>query len=350
MPDNLSAIASVRRFEGALCVIVFDSGAPSGFRNAGGWLSLTQNGRTAIGCVLPLGDANRVVLRIEGGSDHLMAGEQIVVALALPQDVPPLPTLEDYPNLRIVSEWPDESGDPRFGPRSFTSPMFSVVTLLRNEESYRRMLRSYRDYGFTPENSEFIAIDNRIENLCDGFQGSRLALSQAQGRYVVFCHDDLELLQDSFDDLCQLLQSLEAQDPFWMIAGMAGGVYRQLGVRPGRNLVASRVSDRWGAGRKVGGAFPRRVESLDEMFLLMPRLRAPQSSIDLSGYHFFGTDLCLQAELAGGTAYVINFHVFHHGKAHKGPEYWEQKSRIEAKYNAIFPGRTVLTTTQPLQF
>ncbi|NJS39439.1 MAG: hypothetical protein HC783_10925 [Rhodobacteraceae bacterium] len=330
--------ATVRRFEGALCVIVFDEPAPHGFRKVGGWLSLTQNGLTSVGCVLPLGDARRIILRVDGGCTHMTGGAPILVAFAGPDEVPGLPPLDVYDNLRVLSQWPDQK------------PMFSVVTLLRNEVSYRRMLRSYRDYGFTPENTEFIAIDNRGANLADGYQGARLALSQAMGRYLIFCHDDVELLQDNFDDLCQRLATLEALDPRWMVAGMAGGVFRQQASATGRNRVASRLSDRWGAGRRVCRPFPRQVESLDEMFLLMPRLRAPQSSIDLSGFHFFGTDLCLQAELAGGSAYVIDFHLFHHGTGHKGPDYWEQKARIEAKYRPYFPGRIVVTSTQPLQF
>ncbi len=338
MPDDTSMTATVRRFEGALCVIVFEGPAPNSFRKVGGWLSLTQNGRTVVGCVLPLGDAHRIILRVEGGCAHLIAGESILVGPALPDEVPVVPLLEDFSNLSILSQLPDQG------------PMFSVVTLMRNEVSYKRMLRSYRDYGFTVRNTEFIAIDNRVANLSDGYQGARLALTQAKGRYLIFCHDDVELLHDGYDDLCQRLAALEDQDPLWMVAGLAGGVYRQLGVRPGRNLVASRVSDRWGAGRRVGGKLPRQVESLDEMFLLMPRLRAPQPSIDLTGFHFFGTDLCLQAELAGGSAYVIDFHLFHHGKANKGAEFWDQKARIEAKYRPYFPGRTVITSTQPLQF
>jgi hypothetical protein len=338
MQDATGATATVRRFEGALCVIVFDGPAPQGFRKAGGWLSLTQNDKTTVGCVLPLGDASRIILRVEGGCAHMTGGAPIHVTPAGPAELPTLPALEAYDNLRILSQMPDQG------------PVFSVVTLLRNELSYRRMLRSFRDYGFTAENTEFIAIDNRVTNLTDGFQGARLALSQAAGRYLIFCHDDVELLQDSFDDLCQRLVALEELDPGWMVAGMAGGVYRQQVAQAGRSQVASRLSDRWGAGRRVGRPFPRRVESLDEMFLLMPRLRAPQASVDLSGFHFFGTDLCLQAELAGGSAYVIDFHLFHHGTAHKGPDYWDQKARIEAKYRPYFPGRTVITSTQPLQF
>jgi hypothetical protein len=338
MQDATGATAAVRRFEGALCVIAFDEPAPQGFRKVGSWLTLTQNGRTSVGCVLPLGDSKRVILRVAGGCAQMSSGAPIQVALAGSSEIPDLPTLDSYDNLRVLSHWPDQG------------PMFSVVTLLRNEASYRRMLRSYRDYGFTPANTEFIAIDNRVTNLADGYQGARLALSQAAGRYLIFCHDDVELLQDSFDDLCQRLEALEATDPTWMVAGMAGGVYRQQASATGRNRVASRLSDRWGAGRKVCRPFPRRVESLDEMFLLMPRLRAPQASVDLSGFHFFGTDLCLQAELAGGSAYVIDFHLFHHGTGHKGPDYWEQKSQIEAKYRPYFPGRIVVTSTQPLQF
>jgi hypothetical protein len=76
----------------------------------------------------------------------------------------------------------------------------------------------------------------------------------------------------------------------------------------------------------------------------------PQNSRGLAGYHFYATDLCLQAELAGGSAYVIDFHLFHYGRGKTDASYWEQKQRLEAHYRAIWPGRTVTTTTKALEF
>lgn len=132
-----------------------------------------------------------------------------------------------------------------------------------------------------------------------------------------------------------------------MIAGVAGGLFGA-SVRGKRQKVASRISDRWGAARSVGGPFPKRVESLDECLLIFPRHRMPQPSVTLSGFHFFATDLCLQAELAGRVAYVINFHVFHYGTARKDNSYHRLRQEMVDRYQPFFPGRYIGTTTKPL--
>lgn len=337
-PKDIGEVpAQTRRSDGRLLIVAFDGDAPEGWREEGACLCVKTQSWTLNGIVLPVGSSNRIVLRMAADFEPVTPHDAVQVSfIAPPQDLTEEPLLSP-PNLRLISEEPRDALD------------FSVVTLMRSPSSYNRVLRSFEEFGFTAENTEFIAIDNRENNVADGYAGARLALTEARGKYLIFCHDDVELLQDSHADLLARLQELEEKDPTWMVAGIAGGLYNGF-KDDGKRRISSRISDRWGPARRVLGPFPRRVESLDECFLISPRRRFPQSSIDLGGFHFFGTDLCLQAEIAGGSAYVIDFHMFHYGKAKKGPEYRTQKKRIEAKYRPYFPGRTVLTCTKPLTF
>ncbi|MEP3298914.1 MAG: hypothetical protein ABJO27_20990 [Pseudoruegeria sp.] len=333
--DQDKVPAKLRRADGRLLIVAFEGDAPEGWREDGARLTVFAPEWSSNGVVLPVGSSNRVILRMEESIGPFVAHEDVVLSyLEAPKDLSAEPLLEQN-NLRLISEVPKDALD------------FSIVTLMRTPSSYNRMLRSYAEFGFTEENTEFIAIDNRDENIADGYLGARLALTEARGTYLIFCHDDIELIQDSREDLLKRLAELEKLDPKWMAAGVAGGVYKGF-KDDGKRRIASRISDRWGPARSVLGPFPRRVESLDECFLLAPRRRFSQSSVDLGGFHFFGTDLCLQAELAGGSAYVIDFHMFHYGKASKGPAYRTQKKRIEAKYRPYFPGRIVTTCTKPL--
>ncbi len=56
---------------------------------------------------------------------------------------------------------------------------------------------------------------------------------------------------------------------------------------------------------------PRRVISLDENLLAFSRPRFPPVTPGLTGFHWYGTDLCLNAIVAGNTAHLIDFPVTH---------------------------------------
>jgi hypothetical protein len=44
------------------------------------------------------------------------------------------------------------------------------------------------------ENSEFLAADNRNGNQFDGFNWHKHMWPKTRGRYVIFCHEDVELV------------------------------------------------------------------------------------------------------------------------------------------------------------
>lgn len=231
------------------------------------------------------------------------------------------------------------------GPRAF-SKTFTVCTILHRQENYDRLLRSFARLGFTRENTEFLAFDNRDQNQFDGYRFVRRGISEAQGQYLIFCHDDIELIDLGFDGLKSRLDDLESVDPVWSIAGVAGGQYHP--KEPVLANLAYHISDRYGADRQSEAPFPNRVETVDECFFVMPADRACVPSLDLKGFHFFATDLCLQAEILGGHAYVISFLLHHHGRGSKGSDFRQQRRAISTKYRRYFPGRTLLATTGPI--
>ena len=250
--------------------------------------------------------------------------------------------------MAVPSDTPDTDADLRDGVRYVNGPLehqvtFSVCSLLLRDTDYDRLLASFRKFGFTEDNSEFIAVDNRGDNSFDGYELVRRCLPECSGRYVIFCHDDVELIDQGFDDLVATLEQLETQDPTWAVAGVAGGILGK--GRDNDRQVAVLISDKFGDRQEFGGPFPRQVESVDECFFVIPRDRAVMGSLDLTGFHFFGSDLCLQAEMSGGTSYVIGFHLYHHGQATENHTYFEGKDAFAAKYAPYFPGRVLETTT-----
>jgi hypothetical protein len=207
---------------------------------------------------------------------------------------------------------------------------------------YDRLLASFARLGFTDENTEFLAADNREANRFDGYSWHKALLAHARGRYVIFCHDDIELVDKGHDDLLKQIAWLDSNDPTWLVAGVAGGAYRT--AEAGGKRLALHISDTKGEGRRRGSV-PCRVEALDECFMLMRRSRPVVSSYDLNGFHYYGPDLCLQAELLGGSAYVIDFLLRHHGQGRTGPSFHQSRSDFIRKYRNYFPGRLLNCTT-----
>lgn len=242
---------------------------------------------------------------------------------------------------------PETLPTPRYIDTADRSPLtFTICSLVADQGRYDRLLGSFSRVGFTPDTTEFLAADNRNGNQFDGYTWQKALLAQARGRYVIFCHDDVEAIHDGPDHLLGLLRDLDRLDPRWLLAGVAGGLWHS--QAPGGESLALHISDSLGEDRRFG-TLPSRVETLDECFILMRRLRPVVGSYDLSGFHFYGADLCLQAELAGGTAYAIDFHLRHHGKGAMGESFEQCKQAFSQKYLAYFPDRRLRCTTGRLR-
>jgi hypothetical protein len=195
--------------------------------------------------------------------------------------------------------------EPRYVTEGATAELsFSVCTLVASDAKYERMLASFARLGFDASNTEFIALDNRDANRFEGYGALRAVFPACRGEYVLFTHDDIELVDEGAEDLLDVLRDLEERDPLWTVAGNAGWS----AGRP--EWLALHLSDPHGTHRIEGG--PVEVQSLDENFLVLPRQRMTFPSLDLEGYHLFGTDLCLQGRAAGGRAYVVPFFLHHH--------------------------------------
>lgn len=221
-------------------------------------------------------------------------------------------------------------------------PDVSVCALVRSQDKYDRLLASFARAGFTDRNAEFLAADNREVNRFDGYSWQKALLGRAHGRYVIFCHDDVELIDQGHAALMEALEDLTRLDPTWLLAGVAGGRWRP--ERHHRPMLNLHLSDPWGEDRRRG-TVPGRVETLDECFIVMRRDRPVPGSYDLGGFHFYGPDLCLQAELMGGSAHVIDFHLRHYGRGTKDQSFRDGRARFVRKYSRIFPGRFLHCTT-----
>jgi hypothetical protein len=215
-------------------------------------------------------------------------------------------------------------------------PIFSVLSLVNKPDLYETLLKSFKDRGFDSPHTEYIYIDNSQYNQFDAYNGLGALIHKAKGKYLILCHQDVRCLEHGFDDLLERLESLDEAEPLWALAGNAGRDQK------GNPLMC--ISDRFGAYQRVG-TLPCETVSLDENFIVLKKKWQLAPSADLKGWHLYGTDLCLQAQMRGLKAFVIDFHLLHESGALRiDQSYFDCLEALEDKYNNLFRTRTIHTT------
>ncbi|MGB8932532.1 MAG: hypothetical protein WCC48_14915 [Anaeromyxobacteraceae bacterium] len=213
---------------------------------------------------------------------------------------------------------------------------FSVCTLVTRMEQYQRMLETFRSAGFTPDLCEFLYVDNTERNGYDAYQAFNLFLRTARGRYVIVCHQDVELIHDDLAALEHRIAEVNALDPRWALLGNAGGIdlkYKAVWISHGADAHFYRE----------GEPFPQRVRSLDENFILVKSEANLAVSGDLSGFHLYGTDACLIADILGYRAYVIAFHLYHRSTGTIDESFHRACRELRGKYGRALRARYVQT-------
>lgn len=176
---------------------------------------------------------------------------------------------------------------------------FSFCTIVNDMEEYQVMKESFESRGFTGD-CEYLVADNCGGNRFDAYAAIRLFLRQAKGKYIVIVHQDVRCIDDR-RQLTACLEQLTAIDKNWAVCGNAGcnGYHDDLmHINIAGKIVTSRN-------------LPGKVSSLDENLLIVNGASYITVSADLSGFHLYGTDICIIAATLGYNCYVIPFMVKH---------------------------------------
>ena len=212
---------------------------------------------------------------------------------------------------------------------------YTIASLINDRVHYAAMLASFRAGGFMDADCEYLFIDNSLENRACAYRGLDAMLSAARGEAVILCHQDVRLLSDDRQTLDARLAGLSARDSDWALAGNAGA------MAPGH--LALRITDPHGADQNTA-PLPARVMSLDENFIVVRRAARIGFSRNLSGFHFYGADICLNAAMAGYSAYVIDFHLAHLSAGNKSEAFFDAQEAFRKKWNAALSPRWMQTT------
>jgi hypothetical protein len=67
-------------------------------------------------------------------------------------------------------------------------------------------------------------------------------------------------------------------------------------------------------------------------------------SNDLKGFHFYGADLCMAADVMGYSAYVIDFHLRHLSEGNVTASFYQARREFRAKWSHALRSRWMQTT------
>lgn len=175
-----------------------------------------------------------------------------------------------------------------------------------------------------------------------GFASAGLAynsgLEKVKTDVVVLAHQDVFLPRGWANVLAQAVEAVSAMDPCWAVLGTFGiGSDRQ---------TAGYV---YSTGLKcfVGAPFSEPVEasSLDEMVLVLRRSSGLRFDPQLPGFHFYGTDICLEAMRKGMRSYIVPAVCLHNsnGIRYLPVSFWHAYLYMRRKWWGELPVRTPCT-------
>jgi hypothetical protein len=158
------------------------------------------------------------------------------------------------------------------------------------------------------------------------------ALAESDAEWLIIVHQDVYLPAGFAARLAAALDWLEAHDPAAAILG-AGGI----------GLDGRLAGRAWSSGhcRVIGDALdlPCRVQSLDEMLMIIRTGSGLRFDEALPGFHLYGTDLLLTAASQGLTAWVADLPTIHHSHAvvNLGGDFRKAWRYLRAKWRAQLP-------------
>ena len=165
----------------------------------------------------------------------------------------------------------------------------SFVTCINNLTQYRNYIVGSLFMNKTKRNYEIIPIMN-FNNPYSAAQALNIGIEKARANIVVLCHQDVLFYNNWIDLLFKRIDEIERKDKRWGVIGTAGITLKDetLGV-----VYNMKGRLQWRSTKKQT-IYP--VQTLDEHCMIIRKnsgLRFDERTF--SGFHFYGSDLCLIA-------------------------------------------------------
>jgi len=281
-------------------------------------------------------------------------------------EVPNFPSVQSVQDPTHVSFWCSESfryfiqGDSLYENFKDRYSQYHVPTFKRISEElesgwiYRTRLQKIspakkRDIQFIcPSNDKWVLRNNLLRSkILESYplkvQRDYTNISKAYNDFKsdseirVYLHHDVFLPDDFEENLLKGIEKIEETDPNWGVIGVAG--VRSVG--DGKEIYGY-ISDR---GKKWGKPdnLPHEVDTLDELLLIVKDKKLKFDE-NIPSTHFYGADICLQAQEMGKKNYAINAYCEHNSSLGEKPAgFYAARDYIMIKYKNKRPIATTCT-------
>lgn len=210
------------------------------------------------------------------------------------------------------------------------APTFTVVCVYNSQAT----LEKYLEAGLRRQGAPFEL--RLVDNRNGRFRSAAAALNHgaegATGDYLVFVHQDVELLSPTFFESAAVhLSTL----PNLGVAGIVGAVTRRgLTTLRGRCLQGDADAGRFSPGYHA----PEQVETVDEQLLIVPRAWFQELAFDpvaCPAWDLYGVEFALSSAARGRDVVVLPLPVRHASWGKLRWTYFESLVTLQHKHRAI---------------
>ena len=160
-------------------------------------------------------------------------------------------------------------------------------------------------------------------------------IRQSTGDILVFAHQDVYLPPDWDSHLAAAVFRLSQSDPNWAVLGIFGIT---CDLKPHGCMYCTTLRRVLGQSRSE----PVPCTSLDEVVLVLRPSAGLAFDEQLPGFHFYGTDICLEARQRGWNSYIIPAFCIHNAEGMRFLPwaFWQGYLYMRRKWRGQLPIKT----------
>ena len=220
----------------------------------------------------------------------------------------------------------------------------SLICVYNNQKQMEEMVESTKNQDMA---IEYIMIDNTKKAFPSAAQAITYGVQKAKNNVVVFLHQDIEFLSENvLNDIFTYL----TQNPNSLVG--AAGVKKNFGIL-NQKKVYSNIFHEASKERVTSTPLlqePMAVFTLDECLIATTKEALQKISFDTKvcdGWHLYGADLCMQAQLKSMAVMVLPMSLWHKSAGKIDSSYFDCMKILSKKYEKNFKVINTCCTAYP---